>query len=196
MAGQITFTMCAFILFLYILLNKIIRKNDTTYLIILGIQAIGIIINYIRITFNILNSFSYTIILYMFCIAIPIIVFILEKKNINISEMLRVIMAKTCLMFKNQKKAKKILNDLVRKYNQSYIGHRMLAQIYEKEGGMRKAIEEYVNALEIRKNDYDTYYKISILLDDLGKEDEAIEMLTNLLKNRPQISEAAKILRR
>lgn len=196
MVGQITFTICAFILFLYILLNKFIKKNDTTYLIILGIQTIGIILNYIRITFDILNELGYTIILYVLCIAIPIIVFIFEMKNINISVILRIIMAKICLLFRNQKKAKKILNELVKKYNQSYMGHKMLAGIYEEEGGMRRAIEEYVNVLDIKKNDYNTYYRISVLLNDLGKEDEAIEMFTKLLKNRPQITEASKILRR
>jgi len=29
----------------------------------------------------------------------------------------------------------------------------MLANLYEKEGGMRKAIDEYVQVLDIKKND-------------------------------------------
>ena len=49
MIGKIVFTVVAFVLFVYILLLKMIRKNDTTYLIILGIQAIGILLNLIKI---------------------------------------------------------------------------------------------------------------------------------------------------
>jgi hypothetical protein len=55
MIGKIVFTVVAFVLFVYILLLKMIRKNDTTYLIILGIQAIGILLNLIKISFDIFN---------------------------------------------------------------------------------------------------------------------------------------------
>lgn len=105
-------------------------------------------------------------------------------------------MAQSYIWIGNPKKAKKILIDLVSKYKGSYIGHKMLAHIYEKEGGMRKAIDEYVQVLDIKKNDYDSYYKISVLLNELGKKEEAMEMLRTLLKNRPQTYEASKMLRR
>lgn len=72
----------------------------------------------------------------------------------------------------------------------------MLAHIFEKEGGLRKAIDEYVQVLDIKKNDYESYYRISILLNELGKKDEATEMLKTLLKNKPQMYEASKMLRR
>jgi len=55
MIEKIVFTVVAFVLFVYILLLKMIRKNDTTYLIILGIQAIGILLNLIKISFDIFN---------------------------------------------------------------------------------------------------------------------------------------------
>lgn len=109
--------------------------------------------------------------------------------------MLRITIAEIHLLLNNTKKAKKILIDLVSKYKESYIGHKMLAHIYEKEGGMRKAIDEYVQVLDIKKNDYNSYYRISVLLNDLGKKEEAIDMLKTLLKNRPQIYEASKMLR-
>ena len=137
-----------------------------------------------------------TIILYLFCIIVPIAVFVLEAKNINVSEILSVMMAQIHIWMGNLKKAKKILINLVSKYKGSYIGHKMLAHMYEKEGGMRKAIDEYVQVLDIKKNDYDSYYRISVLLNELGKKEEAIEMLKTLLKNRPQIYEATKMLRR
>jgi len=195
MIQQIVFTVIAFVLFVYILLFKLIKKNDTTYLIILGIQAIGIMLNLINIITNKLNGYFYTSILYLLCIIIPIFVFIIEKRNINISEHIRITIAQTYLWFNNKKRAKRVLIDLVTKYESSYLGHRMLAHIYESEGGMRKAIDEYVHVLDIKKNDYKSYYKISVLLNELGKKDEAIQMLRTLLQNKPEVYEASKMLR-
>ena len=70
----------------------------------------------------------------------------------------------------------------------------MLAEIYEKEGGMRKAIDEYVKAIEIKRSDYDSYYKISELLNNLSQKDEAITMLNNLLKIKPDYYKASRLL--
>lgn len=97
-------------------------------------------------------------------------------------------------MANKNKKAKKILIELVRKYKDSYRAHRKLAHIYEKEGGMRKAINEYVHVLDIKKDDYDSYYRISVLLNDLGNKQEAVQMLSSLLKKIPQTTQASKLL--
>jgi len=70
----------------------------------------------------------------------------------------------------------------------------MLAEIYEKEGGMRKAIDEYVKAIDCKKNDYDSYYKVSFLLYDLGKKEEAETMLHNLLEKKPDYCVASNLL--
>ena len=70
----------------------------------------------------------------------------------------------------------------------------MLAEIYELEGGMRKAIDEYVQAIDANKQDYDSYYKIAELLNNLEKPDEAAEMLFNLLNKKPDYYNATELL--
>ena len=70
----------------------------------------------------------------------------------------------------------------------------MLAQIYTIEGGARKAIDEYVKVLDIKTDDYKTYFTISKLLNDSGKKDEAIEMLKVLVKKKPELNESNKML--
>lgn len=194
MIGKIIFTLLSFLLFAYIFLFKLIKKNDTMYLVIIICQAIGILVNLLQIMFSILNGVFFTILSYILCIILPIAVIILELKNINISEMLSIIIAKSLLIFKNRKKAKDVLFNLVTKYDKSYYGHKMLAEIYKEEGGMRKAIDEYVKVLDIRQNDYKSYFKISELLIDLDKKDEAIEMLKTLLKTKPDMCSASLIL--
>ena len=124
-------------------------------------------------------------------IVVPVIVLVVEKLNSNISEVLYIFLARMNLVFGNNKGAKTLLIKFVTEHPESYIGHKLLAQIYEKEGGQRKAVDEYVQAIEINKKDYDTYYKVANLLTDLDKKDEATQMLTNLLEKKPEYVEAS-----
>ena len=194
MLEKILITLVSFILFIYIFFFKMIKKNDTNYIIILVIQAIGILINFIQIIFGVLNSVFFKAIIYIFSIIVPILVFLLEYKNINVSEMMHVCICKIYINLGKDKKAKENLILLSTKYPYSYYAHKMLAEIYEKEGGMRKAIEEYVKTLEIKRNDYKSYYRISLLLKDLGRNKQAIQMLNNLLKVKPEHYAATQML--
>jgi len=171
-----------------------IRKNDTTYLIIILFQALGILINLIQILFNVLNDAFFQAICYLFCIIIPGFVILAELRGINFSEIMYLMAAKIYILAGNDKKARDILVNLVTKYSKSYLGHKWLAEIYEKEGGMRRAIDEYVKVLDIKKDDNKSYFKISVLLNDLGKKDESIQMLQILVKKRPEIYEATEML--
>lgn len=119
---------------------------------------------------------------------------IIEKINGNISEIIDSFIARMYLIFGNTKAAKNKLIKLVTQYPESYIGHKLLAQIYEKEGGQRKAVDEYTQAISINQKDYDSYYKVANLLTDLDKKDEAAKMLTNLLNKKPDYTEATVAL--
>ena len=191
---EIIISLIAFLLFAYVFIFKLVKKNDTTYLTILIMQAAGILLNFIQIIFNILTGILFKIIVWTVCIIIPIALFIVEYKGINVSEFVSITIAKIFMFFGRTKKVKDILTKLVSKYDKSYSAHKMLAEIYENEGGMRKAIDEYIKVLDIRGDDYKSYFKISKLLNDLGKKDEAIEMLQILVRKRPELSEASKML--
>ena len=65
--------------------------------------------------------------------------------------------------------------------------HKMLAEIYEKEGGIRKAIDEYVKVVDLDGEAYDSYYKIAMLLKELGNKDDSRDMLTKLVNKKFQI---------
>lgn len=196
MIEQILFSLIALLLFFYIFIFKLIKKNDTTYLAILIIQAIGILLNFIQIIFDIFEGLAFKLIMYTLCLIIPLVILISESKGVNFSEIIYVCISKILMALDKRKKAKDLLINLVSKYDKSYAGHKMLAEIYEKEGGMRKAIDEYVKVLDIRGDDYKSYFKISKLLNDLGKKNEAIQMLNILVKKKPELYEASKMLRR
>ena len=193
MIEKILFNLLAFSLFI-IIFFKIIRKNDANYIILLILEAIGVLISFVVIKLRIEENVFWSSLRYILSVIIPIIIIIIEAKGINFSEILSVFLAKFFIMIGDNKLAKAILIKLVTKYPESYFGHKILAEIYEKEGGMRRAIDEYVTSVDIRKNDYKSYFKIADLLKELGKKDEAIEMLNNLVKNKPDCYEASVLL--
>ena len=186
---QLLFITIAFGIFIYIF-YKLIKTNDTKYVPILALEALGIGIKFIEVCFGKEINIIIGIITYTLSILLPIVIICIEKANGNIAENLYVILAKIYLVFGNNKKAKSILIKLVTDKPESYLGHKLLAEIYEKEGGQRKAVDEYVQAIDINKKDYLSCYKIANLLTDLDKKDEAIEMLGNLLSKKPDYIEA------
>lgn len=190
---KIIFNLLAFSLFI-IIFFKIIRKNDTNYISLLVLQALGITISFIEISIAIDANLLFKTIRYVLSIFLPIFIIIMELRGINFSEILSIIFAKILFALGDTKAAKAILVKLISKYPNSYLGHQNLGKIYEFEGGMRRAIDEYVAAVDIKKNDYDSYYKIAHLLNELGKKDEAIEMLQNLVKNKPDYYEGSCLL--
>ena len=190
---HIIFTILAFGLFIVIFM-KMIQKNDTTYVAVLLLEAIGIAIMSVEMIFDITLNIFLKIVTYIFAIILPLVIVIMEKKNKSLLEVISIIKAKICLIFEDNKNAKNILIKLVTKYPNSYEGHKLLAEIYEKEGGMRKAIDEYVQVIDINKKDYDSYYKIANLLNDLDKKYEAKEMLSRLLSKKPEYVQASLLL--
>ena len=132
--------------------------------------------------------------MYIFSVIIPVIIIILEEKGYIFTEIIYTIASKFLMIIGDKKAAKAMLLKLVEKYPNSYIGHVMLAKLYEKEGGMRRAIDEYVLAVDCNTKDYNSYYKIANLLNELGKKDEAIEMLQNQKKKKPEYYDASILL--
>lgn len=193
MFEKLLFNLLACSLFI-IIFFKIIRKNDANYIITLVLQALGITVSFVEIKLGIGENIFWGTVRYLFSIIIPFIIIVMELKGINFSEILSVVIAKLFIMIGDNKTAKKVLVKLVSKYPESYLGHKLLAECYEKEGGMRRAIDEYVTAVDINKKDYKSYFKIAALLRDLGKKDEAIQMLDNLIKTKPDCYEASCLL--
>lgn len=193
MLERIIFNILSFSLFI-IIFFKIIKKNDTAYVVPLILEAIGIAVGLVEILIGRFLGTYIRVMTYLLAIVLPLTIILVEKYGFNFSEWLHIFLAKLCSIFKNNKKSKQLLMNLINKYPESYNGHRLLAQSYEKEGGMRKAIDEYVKAIDINKKDYDSYYRISELLVNLGKKDEAIQMLTNLIHIKPDNYNASKLL--
>ena len=190
---QFIFTVVSLAIFVYMFF-KMIKNNDTSYIVILILEAIGIAINFLGFALFIELNMLLNILKYLLSIIIPGIVIILEMRGMTLIEIMNIARARIYLAAGNDKKAKEALLNLVSKIPDSYKGHKMLAEVYEKEGGMRKSIDEYVQAIDINKKDYESYYKVAELLNNLDKKDEATEMLFNLLNKKPDMYKATELL--
>ena len=190
---QIIFTFISFAIFV-LMFFRMIKNNDTTYVVILVLEAMGISLNFLEVLFDIKLNMIFVIIKYILAILLPILIIILEKKGISLLEMVNLQKAKIAMNLGDNKKAKQALLKVLDKNPNSYKAHLMLAQVYENEGGMRKAIDEYVQAIDLNKKDYDSYYKVAKLLDGLDKKEEASQMLYSLLNKKPEMTEASILL--
>ena len=190
---QFIFTVVSLAIFVYMFF-KMIKNNDTSYIIILILEAIGIALNFLGFALFIELNMLLNILKYVLSIVIPGIVIILEMRGMTLIEIMNIAKARIYLAVGKDKKAKEALLNLVSKIPDSYKGHKMLAELYEKEGGMRKSIDEYVQAIDINKKDYESYYKVAELLNNLDKKDEATEMLFNLLTKKPDMYKATELL--
>ena len=189
---KIVFNLLAVSLFI-IIFFKIVAKNDTSYILFLILEFIGITIEFIEILLSATFPVWIKCITYLIAIVLPILIIVLEKKNKNLLEYIYIFIAKILKIF-SKNKTKKVLIKLLTKFPNSYTGHKMLAEIYVLEGGRRKAIDEYVKTIDINKQDYESYYKIAELLNELGKKQESIQMLTTLVNKKPEMSKALILL--
>ena len=190
MLGKIFFYVISIALFV-IMFMKMMQKSRILYLTSLILQAIGIGINFIGLIMKINLNWFWIILTYIISVILPIFIIICEYNHIDLTERVSMLFAKFYLIKKDTKNAKKILLSLIEKNDKSKNAHKMLAEIYELEGGLRKAIDEYVKVVDLDQNAYDSYFKIAVLLKELGNNDDSLEMLTKLVNKKPDYLEAS-----
>lgn len=190
---RIIFNIVAFALFL-IIFFKMIHKNDTSYIYVLSAQAFGIAIGFIGLIFRVNLHIIIYIITYITSILLPIIIIIFEKKGIYFSEIVYLNIAKFYYANKKNEKAKQVLMNILEKYPNSYYLHKQLAKIYEETGNIDIAVDEYIRASEINKLDYDLPIKTATLLKSITRNEEAVIILNNVLKRKPESYEASCLL--
>jgi len=190
MFGEIFFYVISIALFV-IMFFKIMLKNDIISFISLILQAIGVGIRFIALIFKLEINMFFEILTYLTSVIIPLFLIICEYNKINLTDKIYIFIAKCFLLIKDTKNAKKILLALIEKNDKCTEAHKMLAEIYEKEGGIRKSIDEYVKVVDLDQNAYDSYFKIAVLLRELGNNQDSLDMLTKLVNKKPDYLEAS-----
>ncbi len=189
----ILFGMVAIIIFA-IQFAKMMVRNNYNYVTVLALQCIGITIGFLPLLWDMQLGTVQRILMYGLGIVLPVIIEILERKQIYLGAWLKEKMIQAWIQAGNLEQAKKVLLEMIEKKQHVAMAHRYLAEIYEKEGKLENATEEYIRAVEEKKDDFQSYYKIAFLLEKTNKPNEAATMLTNLLKKKPDYYEAIDLL--
>ena len=190
MVEKILFIIISFGLFIFFFL-KMIQKNDTNYIYLLAIQGIGIVLKLLSLLFNFDLPIIITALVYLLSIVIPAIMIFIELKVMSLTEMICSLYVHIC---KDDEKKKKMIMKFMEKNPNSFFGHKVLAEIFEKEGKFDVAAEEYLRALEQNKNDTNIKYKIAFSLNNINKKDDAQKLLNEILKDTPDCLEASLLL--
>ena len=177
------------IAFFVINASKMIRDNSTNNLYLLIAQFIGVVIAFLELLITNNIKFVGYIFVILFSIIIPILSFFLEKKKLNLDEVIR-------LFFVNYKRndVKEQLLKIIDRYPDSYLAHKKLAEYYETNNENNKAEDEYIKVVQENENDYKTYCKLSEVLIKNGKQEEAIQTLKLVLHKKPSYIEASMLL--
>ena len=88
MIEKIIFNVLAFTLFI-ILFFKLIRKNDTSYIVILAIEFVGIFLNFMELVTPIYWNIWVRFLMYILAVIIPAGILWLEFKGYPFSEITR-----------------------------------------------------------------------------------------------------------
>ena len=190
MANIIIFSVISLIIFIYTVV-KLIKENNSNYLFALIPEFIGIIINFICIFFKIEPNAILLIIMYILSVLIPILLLILERKNIKLFEILNIVKANYYNKKGNKELAKKYLSKNVKDFPNNYLGHEKLGEWYEKNNELEKAENEYLKAIELKPVKYENYYKLATVYNRDKKIENAISILREVLKRKPDYLDAS-----
>lgn len=194
MIEKIFFTTIAIALFTITFL-KLIKKNDTTYIYMLVIEFIGIAINFIELFFKVPFHWILKLIMYLLSIILPILLFAMEKiKNVELSELIISLEVPILEKFGKTDKAKTILTNFLNKNQNSYIAHKLLAQIYMKQENYDLAVNEYIRVTELKSQNIDDYYQLSVALNKNKQNEEAISILQDIIKKTPENEKVTNLL--
>lgn len=190
----ILFSIVGIILF-YLNLKKVLGRKDLINVISLIINMFGVLI---LPTYTVIfdqTPLWVIIVTIIFGILFPALIAIVEyASSLAFSEFIIISMYNLNKMLGKNREAKDIIKRYLEKNKKSYILHKKMGEIYEAEGGIRKAINEYVKVLEIDETDYDTFFKLTTLMQEINKKEEVIDLLKKLIKVKPDFEKAYLML--
>lgn len=179
-------TMLTIAIFIFTFL-KMIKKNNSNYFYLILIEFFGILLIFIYIFNGIpINAIVYLIV-YLLSVCIPIIINLLDKKGIYIDQIISILRAK------KQNDISKLL-DIIDKYPESFIAHKVLAEIYEDKKEYEKSADEYFRAIQLKENDYKTYINLANMLIKNNSNEQASEVLQKLLSIKPDYIDGTFLL--
>ncbi len=191
---KIFFNLIAIALFTIIFM-KLIHKNDTSYIVILILEFIGIAINFIELFLGNSLAIFFKIFIYFLAVLIPLWVLWLEYfKKMNFPEFFHLIVGNILISRGQQEQAKIRMSNFLNKNPNSQVAHKFMAKCYEKEENYEAAIIEYRKVTELNRNDLEAAYNLAYVMNKGKQNEQAIEVLQDILRRTPESERATNLL--
>ena len=160
---------------------------------LLGFQIIGLIVEILTLINGIYPDVIMQIYIFIINILIPTILFVLDYKEIDASELFLEQFGDFYIRKGKYEKAIPKLNKAAEK-NPSNKLFVKLGKAYNGAGDKRAAFDKFAKAIELDRNDYKSYYEIGIIFNELGKKNDSQVMLDNTLRIKPDYTPASELL--
>ncbi len=194
MFEKIFFNLIAITLFTIIFM-KFIRKSDSSYIVILVLEFIGIAINFIELFMEISSNWALKTLIYILSVFIPFAVLWLEYfKKMNFPEFFHIFIGNILLKCGKQEEAKTMMANFLRKNQNSIIAHKFMAKYYEMKENYEAAASEYMKVTELNRNDLESAYLLAYMMNKNKQNDQAIVILQEILNRKPENEKAAELL--
>lgn len=160
---------------------------------LLGLQIIGIIVEILTLINGIYPENAMRAYIVIINVLIPSIIFILDYKKIDASELFLEQFGDFYMRKGKYEKAIANFNRAAEKKpsNKLYV---KLGKAYNGIGDRRTAFDKFAKAIELDRNDYKSYYEIGIIFNELGKKNDAQLVLDNTLRIKPDYTPASELL--
>jgi len=103
-------------------------------------------------------------------IALLLLFILIVIKNNYFTEKFRMLKLKTLLLKKKDEEARKFALKIVEKYPRNYLAHKILGELYEKEGKLTVALDEYINDLKTKSECPETVSTNDLNLSKMEKQ--------------------------
>ncbi len=194
MIETVIFLIISISLFIYLFIKniKIRNKNQIIFLIINSISILIFLIYYLltKSQINIFRFISYSI-----SIIIPIIIIILNHYGYNLKEGIVIFEVNFLLLLGKTQLAKQRMFRFLEKKPHSFSIHKKLGDIYKEEGGTRKALKEYIIALNLKTDPF-LYLEVAKMFYDLGNKEESRDAILFILSKETDFLEGYLFLSR
>ena len=192
MVELIGFLILAIPLLIYLII-RVIKKKDYKYYIYIAISFISILIFTIYYLVTKEYSFIIRFVAYFFGIILPAIGLIVVELGYDIREAFILFFVEILLLFKKRKLARKLIFKFLENKPHSFALHKKLGDIFLKDGATRKALNEYIIAINL-KQVKSVFLDVAKLYYDLGNIEEAKEGLIYILDKEPEFLDAYMFL--
>ncbi len=183
----ITFLIISIAIYTYLLILTI-KDNKRNNIAVLVLSALLIFAYLINFIIKEENTFIISFLFTIFSVLMPVTTIILHNLELNLKEASILFLVEFSLFFNNSRFAKFIISKFLENKPHSYPLHKKLGDIYLNEGGVRKALNEYIVAINLKQDTY-LYLEVAKIFYDLDNKDEAKEALNFILSKKPDFLE-------